>query len=104
MAIKTKDEILAQMNSILGENSDDTALAFIEDVSDTFTDLSQRASDQTDWEQKYNDLDKSWRDKYRARFFGSKPDDEEEEFKRKEEKEQPAPKTYMDLFKVERVK
>ena len=103
MAIKTKDEILAQMNSILGENTDDSALAFIEDVSDTFTDLSQRASDQTDWEQKYNDLDKSWRDKYRARFFGSKPDDEEE-FKREEDKERPAPKTYMDLFKVERVK
>ena len=102
MAIKTKDEILAQMNSILGDNTDDNVLALIEDVSDTYSDLSERASDQTDWKQKYDDLDKSWRDKYRARFFGAKPDDEDEIKPKSQEEDKPAPKTYMDLFKVEK--
>ena len=39
-------------------------------MTDTFNDLDQRANgDGTDWEQRYHDLDKQWRDKYRHRFF-----------------------------------
>lgn len=95
MAVKTKAEILECIRSRVGDSTDDETLEFLEDVTDTLTDLETRASDSTDWKGKYEDLDKSWREKYRERFFSSEP--EEEKFGEKEDKEK---KTYESLFDV----
>ena len=100
MAVKTKAEILESIRSRVGDSTDDETLEFLEDVTDTITDLEARASDSTDWEGKYNELDKSWREKYRERFFSSDPKEDttgNEEFEEKEDKEK---KTYESLFDV----
>lgn len=100
MAVKTKAEILQSIRSRVGDSTDDETLEFLEDVTDTLTDLETRASDSTDWKEKYDKLDKSWREKYCERFFSSEPKEnkkDNEEFEEKEDKEK---KTYEDLFDV----
>lgn len=100
MAIKTKTEILAAIQTRFGDDTSDDALAFIEDITDTLTDLETRASGETNWEQKYRDNDAAWRKRYQERFFNGdgdpntdpKPQDDDEHDKEK-------PLTFENLFK-----
>ena len=62
------------VKSIIGERDDDEALKFIEDCKDTIT------AEKDDWKAKYDavvkekeDLDKSWRAKYKERFYSTEP-------------------------------
>lgn len=68
MAVLNRDDFMARINERLGDDNSDDALAFIEDMTDTFDDLSS-SSNNEEWEKKYNDLDTKWRDKYKARFM-----------------------------------
>lgn len=75
MAIRTVDELTANLNTIIGERDDDEALEFIQDFSDTVGDLSSHRGDYT--KQQYDDLDAKWRKRYKERFFrGSSNDDD----------------------------
>lgn len=65
--VKTKDEILSTLKEIVGDSTDDKTITFIEDVTDTLTDFEGRISE--DWKTKFDENDKMWREKYRARFF-----------------------------------
>lgn len=74
MAKLTPKEFLEKAKQILGDRTDDDALSFLEDCNDTITD----DKDGEDWKSKYDDLvkekdelDKSWRQKYRDRFFSA---------------------------------
>ena len=67
MAVKTRDEILATIRARLGEDTSDDALAIIEDIDDTFKSYETSASE--DWKSKYDELDSTWRKRYRDRFF-----------------------------------
>lgn len=78
MAIKSKAELLEIIKNKVGDDTSDEALSLIEDVTDTLNDL-----DKEDWKTKYEENDKSWREKYKQRFFNSDhgeddPDDEDE--------------------------
>lgn len=95
MAIKNKDEILEAIRTRIGEKTDDETISFIEDVTDTFTDLEKRANSDEDWKTKYEENDKAWRERYTERFFSKEPGTEQES-----ELNQPEPKkTFSDLFK-----
>lgn len=95
--VKTKEEILEQIKTRLGEDTSDEALSFIEDITDTLTDYETRTSDTTDWKQKYEDNDKQWRERYKERFFSGEKVEEEEE-----EQDVPEPPlSFDDLFKKE---
>ena len=102
MSVRTNEEIMTMLKDIIGESTDDNALNFIEDVSDTLNHYSETASDKTDWKQRYEDNDKEWREKYRNRFF-SKPDNEPEP-EPDPEPNKDKPMKYEDLFKVEESK
>lgn len=67
MAVRTRDEILTIIRSLLGDSTSDDTLAFIEDLDDTFNDYESRTTD--DWKSKYDELDEEWRKRYRDRFF-----------------------------------
>lgn len=67
--IKTLEEILADANTVLGENNSDTALEFIGNLSDTLNSYSDSAEKITTLEQEKQTLDAEWRKKYRERFF-----------------------------------
>lgn len=100
MAVRSREEILNSIRERVGEQNDDETIAFIEDVTDTFTDLETRAiGDGVNWKVKYEENDANWRKKYTDRFFSgepSVPDPEPEPEPEPEEK-----LTFESLFKEE---
>lgn len=95
--IKTRDELMAKIKERFGEDTSDETLSLIEDVTDTFSDLENKAIDTTDWKAKYEQNDKEWREKYKERFFGSTVKEEEEKY---EEEKPRQMKTFDELFKI----
>lgn len=96
--VKTKEEILNLVQGILGDDTSDSALSLIEDLSDTLDNVT--TSDETDWRTRYEENDAQWRQRYRDRFF-SKPAQEEEEPDDPVPEVTNEPKTFSDLFKGE---
>ena len=78
MAIKNLSEIIESARNIIGENTSDEALSFMEDLSDTMTDFDNKTKDATNWQERYQENDAKWRKKYADRFNG-KPVEEEED-------------------------
>lgn len=80
MAIKSREELLKSLNTLIGDNSTDENLAILEDVTDTLKDYEEKTADQTEWKAKYEQNDADWRKKYRDRFMsGEKIKEEQEE-------------------------
>lgn len=69
MAILNRDDFFARVNSMVGENSSDEAIAFVEDMSDTYNALASQTEEAADWERRYHENDEAWRRKYQNRFF-----------------------------------
>ena len=74
MAVLTREDFVARVKDRIGEATDDDSIAFLEDMTDTYESLTANGADE--WKQKYEDAekryqdnDKSWREKYRNRFF-----------------------------------
>lgn len=84
----SKEELLEKVRLYVGEDTSDAALELIEAVSESPTDGE-------DWKAKYDELDKSWRKRYRERFFTGESDEEGEEV----EERQDEGYSYDKLFK-----
>lgn len=70
MPVLNRDEFFDRIHQRVGTDNSDEAIKFIEDMSDTYNALEERANgDGTDWEKKYHELDESWKKKYTHRFF-----------------------------------
>ena len=96
MAIKSREELLKSLNTLIGDNSTDENLAILEDVTDTLKDYEEKTADQTDWKSKYEQNDADWRKKYKERFLsGETIKDEQEEDVKKDSQ----PLTFDSLFK-----
>lgn len=86
---RSLEEILEKTKTILGDNTSDEALSLIEDITDSYS------LPEVDWEQKYNENDAMWRQKYRDRFYSGVPQEKEDFF----EDEKPSIKTkFEELF------
>lgn len=81
MSVLSKDKLLEKIRSLLGERTDDEAITFIEDVTDTYDSISDAKSGYTEDEvtAKVNEVEEKWRKKYRDRFFGSGGDDDDDD-------------------------
>lgn len=79
MAIKSREELLKSLNTLIGDNSTDENLAILEDVTDTLKDYEEKTADQTEWRAKYEQNDADWRKKYRDRFMSGETIKEEQE-------------------------
>ena len=85
MPILKREDFMSRLHKYIGEDTSDETVSFIEDVTDTFNDLESRTVDNSaEWEEKYNklsaekdELDKTWREKYKARFFDGIEDGDE---------------------------
>ena len=96
MAVKTREEIIESVRAIVGEQNDDKTIAFLEDVTDTLSDLETKAKgDGTDWKAKYEENDAEWRKKYTERFYSSDPNPDPEPPKLDDTQ---TPKTFAELF------
>lgn len=69
MAVLSHDDFMNAVKGLAGDSADDNTLAMIENFTDTYNDLEARASDNTNWQEKYQQNDNEWREKYKARFF-----------------------------------
>lgn len=96
MAVLTKEELLNSLKGFMGEEADDERLTFLENVQDTMTDLETRT--QVNWQQKYEENDRAWRQRYRDRFFSEGTDQVDEDLSLPEP-EKPKPLRFEDLFK-----
>lgn len=96
MAIKSREDLLKSLTTLIGDNSSDENLAILEDVTDTLKDYEEKTADQTDWKTKYEQNDADWRKKYKERFLsGEEIKDEQEEDVKKDSKTL----TFDSLFK-----
>lgn len=82
MAVRTRDELITAVNTIIGETPNDNGLSLLEDISDTFASYD----DTEDWKTKYEENDAEWRKRYKERFEGKKVVVEESEDDNKKEK------------------
>lgn len=93
MSVLNKEQFMARLKEVIGDDTSDESMTFIEDMTDTYNDMETKSN--TDYEKKYNEtvaekekLDKEWREKYRSRFFDSAgdnittPDDVKDEQKK----------------------
>lgn len=72
MSVLDRNTFFERINNVVGTDSSDESIAFVEDMTDTYNHLEQVANgDGVNWEEKYKELDNSWREKYRKRFFSS---------------------------------
>ena len=91
MAILDKENFFASIKARIGDDVSDDAMKFIEDMTDTYNSLTDEGAkdDGEDWKTKYEELDKTWREKYKARFFdGSNTNSSNESSKDEAKKEQ----------------
>ena len=103
MAVKTIEEILESVRARVGEQTDDETISFLEDVSDTLTDLETKANgDGEDWKTRYEENDKEWRRRYTERFFSADQDSALPDSKSdpNPNPEPEKPKRFEDLFTV----
>ena len=100
MAVLSKDDLFIKIKERIGDATDDETLSFVEDVTDTFNELESKSTgDGTDWKAKYDELDETWKKKYRDRFFsaGTSPDEVKEE-QEEDVKSDGEKKEFKDLF------
>lgn len=99
MAILDREKFMERIKAMVGDDTSDEAMSFIEDMTDTYNDVTKAKDDSTDWKQKYEENDKAWRTKYKERFFnGSSADDKDILEPPKDEPKPEENITFDDLF------
>jgi len=113
MAVKSKEELLSTIKSVIGDTPSDEAIVLLEDVSDTLDNSTGSSSDEDkkkieELEKKVKDTDDIWRKRYTERFFnpsdnssddGSANDDNDGEGE-----DDNSPKTFEELFSADEQK
>ena len=91
----SKEELLMKVKEYIGEDTSEEAVSLLEDVDDSMSD-----SNDGEWEQKYHELDESWKQKYIERFGSGDPEqNKEDDSKEDESKEDDSEeKTFDELF------
>ena len=70
MSTLNKEEFFGAIRNVIGDRNDADAIAFLENMTDTYNTLEQNAQgDGVDWKQKAQDIDKAWAERYRQRFL-----------------------------------
>lgn len=97
MPKRTDSELLQAIGDALPDATTDEAIALLTDVRDTLSGNANSAQIERDYQQRIDELDSSWRKKFKETFYA--PVDES---RRKKDEEKITPKTrYEDLFKEE---
>ena len=71
MAVLSKEDFFKALSEQVGTDTSEGALSFIENMTDTYNNMENQInnSDSENWQQKYEELDKAWAERYRRRFF-----------------------------------
>lgn len=71
--LRSKDEIMASLKLVIGDDTSDETIALLEDISDTL----DAGAYNVDWKGKCEETEREWRERYKAKFFeptGTDPD------------------------------
>lgn len=104
MSVKSRDELLNDLNNVIGDSTEESALNLLEDFTDTLNDYEEKNKDKTDWKSKYEENDKAWKQRYKERFFndgGNGGAGEGNYIEDPDDTNHNTPKTFADLFKTE---
>lgn len=71
-----RDDFISTIRGFIGETPDDAGLEILQNMTDTFDELS--SDTHTDWKEKYEQNDRDWRKKYADAFSAPIPDTHEE--------------------------
>lgn len=98
MSVVSKESLLERIRDMTAsENAEsDESISLLEDLSDTFEDLSSQVLQSGDYKKKYEENDAEWRKRYRDRFFSAV---EETTIKEDEKDDEVEKKTFESLFK-----
>lgn len=71
----SREDLMSAVASIVGDRTDDEAIAFVENVTDTFdsdssVELETANAKIAELTQKVSDTEETWRKKYMDRFYG----------------------------------
>lgn len=81
--VKTKDEIMEEIRTYIGERSDDQTIALIENISDTIDDYAAHG----DYDTKLMAVEAEWRRKYIDRFMNGGENKNEVKVEKTEDEE-----------------
>lgn len=99
MAVKSVEEIVAEVKEVVGDRTDDGVIELLEDITDSVK--ADKGFTQEDIDNAVSETEKKWREKYIARFSGKKVEEEEEE-EEEEEKEDEYIPSLDDLLKEDK--
>ncbi len=71
MPVLNRDDFFAKINEIVGDDTSETALSFIEDMTDTYASLAETGNDDRvkELEEELEATNAAWRKRYKERFF-----------------------------------
>lgn len=95
--VKTKEEMLDEIKSYIGDRTDDETVSLVENVTDTLSDMEKNGNA----ESRVKEVEDMWRAKYMERFFDGdkeKKNIEVEEDEETEEKDKSEEITIDDLY------
>ena len=69
MPILTSEELLNRVKQYVGEDTSDTALSFVQDITET---VKATSTETEKYKKMYEDNDAMWRQRYRDAFFSDK--------------------------------
>lgn len=72
----SNEDLIKKVSDFVGEDTSDAALSLLEDVSDTLkdaNDVSKYEAEIAELRKKVDEIDTSWREKYKARFTDVTP-------------------------------
>ena len=98
MARLTRDDFFNTINQLIGDDTTDERLQILDNLTDTYLEMEQNErGDGTDWQTRYEENDKAWKEKYRRRFTAGKQVNSFAEPQAKDT-EEPTHITIADLF------
>jgi hypothetical protein len=72
MAVLNKEEFFDSVRGMVGSDTSDASIKFVEDMTDTYSSLEAGVNgDGVDWEKKCREVEEFWKSQYRSRFFSS---------------------------------
>ena len=79
MAVLTKDELTQRMAERFGDTENESDIAFMEDITDTFNDLqtNANATQLKELQDKYSELQRKYRDRFFNTGGGSSQDEDD---------------------------
>lgn len=76
MSKLSREDYAETIKKLIGDRTDDEALEIVQNLTETYDEMENSSSNNSEWERKYKENDAQWREKYKNAFYTSpKPKD-----------------------------